>query len=170
MDAKTILTAEALLEAARSLTPLQRQIVQSLYDKGPCLLLELAVRVLKFPEDVNRPVQELRDKGLVQAETFSGGQFGGELLSLSEQGREIVHLLGNEVVRKESLSATKGAPQQAVAPDPHQQEVELLRKLGDLAAQSGDVAKAREWYEEALKITRTLSAAPASSTTEPSTP
>ena len=46
MDARTILTAEALLETARHLTPLQRQIVQSLYDKGPCLLLELAVRVL----------------------------------------------------------------------------------------------------------------------------
>lgn len=61
-------------------------------------------------------------------------------------------------------------PLQAVPPDPRQQEVELLRKLGDLAAQSGDVAKAREMYEEALKITRTLSAVPASSTIEPSTP
>jgi len=59
MDANTILSAEALLEAARNLTPLQRQIVQSLYDKGPCLLLELAVRVLKFPEEVSQPVQEL---------------------------------------------------------------------------------------------------------------
>lgn len=35
-----------------------------------------------------------------------------------------------------------------------------MRKLGDLAVQSGDVAKARELYEEALKITRTLSAMP----------
>ena len=170
MDVKTILTAEALLETARNLTPLQRQIVQSLYDKGPCLLLELAVRVLKFPEEVSQPVQELRDKGLIQTEAFSGGQFGAELLSLSEQGREIVHLLRNEVARKESFAAAKSATQQAVAPDPRQQEIELLRKLGDLAAQSGDVTKARDLYEEALKITRTLSAVPASSTTEPSTP
>jgi DNA-binding MarR family transcriptional regulator len=170
MDANTILNAEALLEAARNLTPLQRQIVQSLYDKGPCLLLELAVRVLKFPEEVSQPVQELRDKGVIRTEAFSGGQFGGELLSLSEQGREIVHLLRNEVVRKEALAATKGTPQQAVAPDPRQQEIELLRKLGALAEQSGDVAKARDLYEEALKITRTLSAVPTSSTREPSTP
>ncbi len=170
MDANTILSAEALLEAARNLTPLQRQIVQSLYDKGPCLLLELAVRVLKFPEEVSQPVQELRDKGLIRTEAFSGGQFGGALLSLSEQGREIVHLLRTEVVQKEALAATKGAPQQAVASDPRQQEIELLRKLGDLAEKSGDVAKAKEWYEEALKITRTLSAVPTSSTREPSTP
>src|SRR5215471_2762821 len=170
MDVKTILTAEALLETARNLTPLQRQIVQSLYDKGPCLLLELAVRVLKFPEEVSQPVQELRDQGLIQAEAFSGGQFGAELLSLSEQGREIVHLLRSEVARKESFAAAKSAAQQAIEPDPRQQEIELLRKLGDLAAQSGDVAKARELYEEALKITRTLSAVPASSTREPSTP
>lgn len=170
MDARTILTAAALLEAARTLTSLQRQIVQSLYDKGPCLLLELAVRGLKFPDEISRPVQELRDKGLIHAEPFSGGQFGGELLSLSEQGREVVHLLRHEVLQKASLAATKGVPQQTVAPDPRQQEVELLRKLGDLAAQSGDVAKARELYEEALKITRTLSAVPASSTTDPSIP
>jgi len=170
MDVKTILTAEALLETARNLTPLQRQIVQSLYDKGPCLLLELAVRVLKFPEEVRQPVQELRDKGLMQAEAFSGGQFGAELWSLSEQGREIVHLLRTEVARQESFAAAKNASQQVIAPDPRQQEIELLRKLGDLAAQSGDAAKARDLYEEALKITRTLSAGPASSTTEPSTP
>jgi len=123
------------------------------------------VRVLKFPEEVSQAVQELRDKGLIQAEAFSGGQFGAELLSLSEQGREIVYLLRNEVARKESFVAAKNATQQAVAPDPRQQEIELLRKLGDLAAQSGDVAKARDLYEEALKITRTLSARPASSTT-----
>lgn len=160
MDARTILTAEALLEAARTLTPLQRQIVQSLYDKGPCLLLELAVRVLKFPEEISQPVQELRDKGLIHAKPFSGGPFGGELLCLSEQGREVVHLLRDEVVRKKALAATKSAPQQTALPDPRQQKVELLRKLGDLAVQSGDVAKARELYEEALKITRTLSAMP----------
>jgi hypothetical protein len=64
------------------------------------------------------------------------------------------------VVRKKALAATKSAPQQTAVPDPRQQEVELLRKLGDLAVQSGDVAKARELYEEALKITRTLSAMP----------
>ena len=46
----------------------------------------------------------------------------------------------------------------------------LLRKLGDLAMQSGDTTKAREWYEEALHITRTLSATPTSSTTTSSTP
>jgi predicted transcriptional regulator len=87
MDARTIVTAETLLEAARILTPLQRQIMQSLYDKGPCLLLELAVHVLKFPEEISQSVQELWDKGLIHAEAFSGGQFGGELLSLSEQDK-----------------------------------------------------------------------------------
>lgn len=70
MDARTMLTAQALLATARHLTPLQRQTVQTLYDKGPCLLLELAVRDLKFPEEVSQPVQELRDRGLIQAEVL----------------------------------------------------------------------------------------------------
>jgi hypothetical protein len=133
-------------------------------------LFELAVRVLKFPEEIRQPVQVLRDSGLIRAEAVSGGQFGGELLSLSEPGREVVALLRNAAVMKGLQPLTRSVPAQATIPDPSQQELELRRKLGDLAAQSGDLAKAQEWYEEALKITRKMSASPASSTPEPSTP
>lgn len=41
----------ALYETARRLTPLQQRLLQSLRDKGPGLLLELAVRVLQLLND-----------------------------------------------------------------------------------------------------------------------
>ncbi|MCE7980229.1 MAG: hypothetical protein DYG89_03485 [Caldilinea sp. CFX5] len=172
MSAKSIWEASELLAVVRTLTPLQRQLLTNLADRGPGLLLEVAVRVLKFPEDVSAPLRDLSQKGLVRAETISGGmitggQLGNELFNLSEQGRQAVLLLRDETMRKELEGATtrNTALESLSTPDPRQQEVELMRKLGDLAAQAGDLEKARTWYEEALRITRSMSEPPASAVT-----
>lgn len=163
MSAKSIWEASELLTVVRTLTPLQRQLLTNLADRGPGLLLEVAVRVLKFPEDVGVPLRELTQKGLVRAETITGGQLGNELFSLTEPGRQAVLLLRDESLRKQLESATtRGALlESAPTPDPRQQEVDLMRKLGDLAVQSGDLEKARSWYEEALRITRSANESPA---------
>lgn len=156
MSAKSIWEASELLTLVRTLTPLQRQLLTNLADRGPGLLLEVAVRVLKFPEDVGVPLRELTQKGLVRAETITGGQLGNELFSLAEPGRQAVLLLRNESLRKQLESATtrSAALEPLPTPNPRQQEIELMRKLGDLAAQAGDLAKAQAWYEQALTRVR----------------
>lgn len=161
MSAKSIWEASELLAVVRTLTPLQRQLLTNLADQGPGLLLEVAVRVLKFPEDVGLPLRDLTQKGLIRAETITGGQLGNELFSLTEPGRQAVLLLRDESLRKQLESATtRSAGLESTStptPDPRQQEVDLMRKLGDLAAQSGDLEKARSWYEEALTVIRRTS-------------
>ena len=170
MSAKSIWEANELVAVVRTLTPLQRQLLTNLADRGPGMLLEVAVRILKFPEDVSAPLRELSQKGLVQAETITGGQLGNELFSLSELGRQAVLLLRDETMRKqlEGAPARSAAVEALPLPDPRQQEVELMRKLGDLAAQAGDLAQARTWYEQALQITRRMSDSAAdAATTQP---
>jgi len=154
------------LDLVRGLTPLQRQLLTNLADRGPGLLLEVAVRVLKFPEDVGLPLRDLTQKGLVRAETMTGGQLGNELYNLSDLGRQAVLLLRDETMRKQlEAPPTRGGLEALPTPDPRRQEIELLQKLGDLAAQAGDLEKARSWYEQALDLTRSMSNA----TTTPGT-
>ena len=90
--------ASILVEVASHLDPLERQLLLNMADKGPGLLMELAVRVLKFPEEISHSVTVLRDRGLIKAESFAGGQLGGDLLSLTDQGRQVVRLLREAVV------------------------------------------------------------------------
>jgi predicted negative regulator of RcsB-dependent stress response len=49
-------------------------------------------------------------------------------------------------------------PPQSQAWRPQEQEVTLLQRLGDLAAQKGDTAAASNYYKQALDVTRNLSA------------
>ena len=79
----------ALTEVARNLTETQSRILQALKDKGPGLLLEVAVRVMKFPEDVQEPLRKLQIAGLVTTQSVSGGQFAGK-----SQGDNIKELIG----------------------------------------------------------------------------
>jgi len=141
-----------LTDLARRLPELQRRILQALKDKGPGLLLEVAVRVLKFPEDVMGPLRELQTAGLVVTQAVSG-QFGGELYSLTSMGEQVLRLL-NDPAFQPSLVP----PLAATSLDPKQQEAELLNKLGDLAKEKGDLDKAVEYYQQALSITRELAA------------
>jgi tetratricopeptide (TPR) repeat protein len=141
--------------AARRLTDLQRQILQSLKDKGPGLLLEVAVRVLKFTEDVQAPLRELQAEGLVATQSVSGGQFGSELYTLTAAGDRVLQLLNDPMFQREAQAAV-APPPPAPELDARRQEAELLRKLGDLAEEKGDLDGAMKFYKQALDITRQL--------------
>lgn len=143
-----------LAEIARRLSELQRQMLQALKDKGPGLVLEVAVRVLKFPEDVVGPLRELQAMDLVSAQAVRG-QFGGELFSLTPVGEQVLRLFNDSAFQlpPQTPAAAVSAPA-----DPRQQEAELLNKLGDLAKEKGELDKAVDYYQQALNITRELTA------------
>ena len=153
MVLNNVLEAGVMMDIARTLTPLERQIIQSLHDKGPAMPLEIAVRVLVFPDEVGQPLAKLREKRLVQMSEISGAKFGNELVFLTQQGEQLAHLLNDEIfIRQlENIETSR-----LVTPDPRQQELVLLNKLGKLAEQNGDTNKASTYYEQALQVTRTL--------------
>jgi hypothetical protein len=95
-----------IMATARRLTDLQRQLLQCLKDKGPGLLLELAVRVLKFPEDVQAPLRELLANGLVESHSVSGGQIGSEYYTLTADGDRVLGLLNDPDFQRETPVAT----------------------------------------------------------------
>lgn len=143
------LNSATLAGIARQLSDLQQQILKALRDKGPGLLLEVAVRVLKFQDDVQTPLLELQSLGLVETQRVSGGPFGTELFSLTLLGNRVLHLLNDPQFAREQRATA--------AQNPQQQEVELLNKLGDVAKQKGDLDQALNFYKQALNITRDLS-------------
>lgn len=150
----------ALTEIARRLTELQWRILRALKDRGPGLLLEVAVRVMKFPEDVQDPLRQLQSLGLVVTQPVSGGQFGGELFSLTSPGERALRLLNDPVFRAGQPSqppTTNPAVADATA-DPRIQEAELLKKLGDITKEKGDLDKAIDYYQQALNVTREMAA------------
>lgn len=143
---------EALVELARTLTALQRQIVAALHDRGPGMTLEVAVRVLMFPEQVSQPLADLRDKGVVTTTEFSGGAFGNELFSLTTTGERLAKSLRDQRFREQverELSSSQ-------AVDPLQQQAVLLQKLGELAERKGDLDGASRYYSQALASVRRL--------------
>lgn len=146
-------TAE-LLQILDELSPQHRQILLNLHDRGPSLLLEIAVRMLSFPDEISHYVRELRGRGLIHADGFSGGALGGEVYSLSRQGRVVVELMQSEATQP--APATKGLERNLPGVSSRQQEMDLLQKLGDLAAQQGDLEKASTFYQQALDIARTM--------------
>lgn len=147
---------EALVELARTLTALQRQIVVALHDRGPGMTLEVAVRVLMFPEQVSQPLADLRDKGVVTITEFSGGAFGNELFSLTTTGERLARSLRDERFREQvERQASSSQPV-----DPLQQQAALLQKLGELAERKGDLDEATTYYQQALAASQRLTAAP----------
>lgn len=166
MSIRSIYESSVMPELARTLSDLQRQIILSLRERGPGLLLEIAVRVLKFPDEVGAPLTDLRAKRLVAATEFSGGAFGNELWSLTPQGEQMAALLRDEAFLDRLQQTRQAEPQvaaaqsvAAVTPDPLRQEADLLQSLGDMARARGDFEKAAAYYEQALDATRKLSAA-----------
>lgn len=158
MAVNTVLEVNDLLTLAASLTPLQRQLLLSLRERGPGLLLELAMRVLKFPEEISSPVADLRDKRLVQTSDFSGGALGSELISLTPQGERLTSLLRDESFRQQLERLTVRGAESATSrgANPQIEEAALLRKLGELAEQRGDLTEATTYYQQALDATRKL--------------
>lgn len=155
MSAQTILEASALLELARGLTPLQRQLLNNLQDHSADLPLMVAMRLLTLPEDIRQPLLDLRAKGLITSDAIDGGLLGHEVIYLSAQGRQVVSLLRDPNAAQQLQPVTPSTTPQP-PPDLRQQQVELLNKLGDLAVKDGDLAKARDFYEQALQVARTL--------------
>ena len=151
------------------LLPEERAILLSLRERGPALPLEIAVRLLKMPEEVAQPLQRLSELGLVQANGVGDSLFGSNVLRLSDLGSQVTAILKDPARLSEIDSAplvppAQGAPQpqQAAlafsrgAPDPREREVELLQQLAELARQSGDLAKASDWLEQALAVQRSM--------------
>lgn len=146
---------DELLVLARSLTPLQQQIVTALHDRGPGMTLEIAVRLLKFPEEISQPLADLRDKGVVVGSEFSGGTFGNELISLTATGEKLARGLRDQAFRSQVTSAeTRGQ-----SADLLRQEAALQQKLGEMAERNGDLESATTYYQQALQTTQRLTSA-----------
>ena len=95
--------AAAALEQARTITPMERRVLQALRDRGPGLPLEVAMRVLSFPEQIAPVLRSLQERGLARAERFGGSPLGDELWSVT--------LLGLQ-----TLEAAQALAQRSVSP------------------------------------------------------
>jgi DNA-binding MarR family transcriptional regulator len=181
-----------------SLDQTERRILRALHDKGPGMLMEVAVRTLDFPERVAPVLRTLHEQGLVHVERIRGGVLGNELWSITPQGRRALEEAaqpsgqrpafitrmardvaplpnsssGSEYQQEEAAQpsgqqpagTTRMARDVALPPNSssgseyqptgHELEIELLIKLGDLAAQHGDTNEATEYYQQALKLVR----------------
>jgi len=73
---------------ATVLSEQEKRLLQALQEKGPALPIELAVRTLSFPDEVSASIRELAAKGLIKVERLSQGRLGGQLIFLSEKGRQ----------------------------------------------------------------------------------
>ena len=167
MSIRSIYESSVMLELARTLSDVQQQIILSLRERGPGLLLEIAVRVLKFPDEVSAPLADLAAKRLAASAEFSGGAFGNALWSLTPQGEQMAALLRDAAFLDRLQQARQVEPPvaagqsvgAAASPDPRRQEADLLQSLGDMARARGDFEKAATYYEQALDATRKLSVA-----------
>jgi len=195
-----------------SLDQTERRILRALHDKGPGMLMEVAVRTLDFPERVAPVLRTLHEQGLVHVERIRGGVLGNELWSITPQGRRALEEAaqssgqrpafitrmardvaplpnsssGSEYQQEEAAQpsgqqpagTTRMARDVALPPNSssgseyqsgvdaaarsvplrqptgHELEIELLIKLGDLAAQHGDTNEATKYYQQALKLVR----------------
>lgn len=147
----------------------ERQLLQAL-DNRPGTLLDVAVRVRKFPEDVEQPLQDLASRELVRTNTLSGSS----LFQLTPLGQQVSGLVKQPDFQRARRSEESAAVAQAVAPrgavglaappvvappiDPLRQQYDLLLQLAELAKQQGDLTLATQRYEEALGILQKLSA------------
>ena len=158
--------AAAALEQARTITPTERRVLQALRDRGPGLPLEVAMRVLAFPEQIAPVLRDLQEQGLVRAERFGGSALGDELWSITPLGLQTLEAAQALAQRSVSPPASEAAsaPRSVSPPAPAeaprdvasslQQEADLLRKLGELAEKRGDTQQAARYYEEALGLIR----------------
>ncbi len=164
-----IQSAVAVLEQARTITPMERRVLQALRDRGPGLLLELAMRVLSLPEQVAPLLRSLQERGLVRPERFGGSALGDELWTITPLGLqtlEAAQALAQQSATPPSQPSPQGPAQRSASPPPAgsaddvpsllQQEAILLRKLGKLAEKRGDTEEAAQYYRQALELLRQM--------------
>lgn len=156
-----------LYELVRNLSPDERRILLSLRDRGPALPLEIAVRLLKMPNEIDDPLRRVTELGLVQPNATGENTFGSNVLRLSDLGNQVVAVLKDRRLLEEIDAAV--APQAAQAqqmaeaamtyrgmPDPREREVEILLKRAEVARERGDFAAADHWLDEALTVQRAI--------------
>jgi DNA-binding MarR family transcriptional regulator len=153
-----------LYELVRSLTPDERRILLSLRDRGPALPLEIAVRLLKMPNEIAEPLARLTERGLVQPNATNESAFGSNVLRLSDLGNQVVAILKDRSLLAEIDAAVAPPAAQAQeaaltyrsAPDPREREVEILLKRAEVARERGDFDAADHWLDEALAVQRAI--------------
>ena len=101
--------AAAALEQARTITPTERRVLQALRDRGPGLPLEVAMRVLTFPEQIAPVLRDLQEQGLVRAERFGGSALGDELWSITPLGLQTLEAAQALAQRSVSPPASEAA-------------------------------------------------------------
>ena len=101
--------AAAALEQARTITPTERRVLQALRDRGPGLPLEVAMRVLTFPEQIAPVLRDLQEQGLVRAERFGGSPLGDELWSVTPLGLQTLEAAQALAQRSVSPPASEAA-------------------------------------------------------------
>jgi hypothetical protein len=156
------LESRTVLEQASSMSPLELRILQALREKGPGLPFEIAVRVLKLPEEITEPLAELKVKALIRSERFSGTSLGDELIAISAAGEQV--LIASERLEKQAevinkprnVNPEEPSPKGSTTQRTETQEADLLSKLGDLAAAKGDLDGASTYYKQALEMVRQL--------------
>ncbi|MCS7062910.1 MAG: tetratricopeptide repeat protein [Methylacidiphilales bacterium] len=127
------------------------QVLRALYEGGPCLPFEVAVRVRKFPEEIGHTLQILIVSGLIRSDRFGGSLLGNELLSITPIG---IRLLQCFDTAERQISTNIGKCATSSREFTEEWVAELLHKLGDIAAACGDTENAVRYYQGALKILR----------------
>lgn len=66
----------------------EMNLIVALWNKGPALAVELAVRTLSLPSEISDPLTSLEQKSLVERESTKSG----EIIVLSKAGQEVARL------------------------------------------------------------------------------
>lgn len=176
-----ILQSAEAVALAQTIEPLERQILRALRERGPGLPLEVAVRVLKLPEEVAPALQRLSERGLIQAERFGGGALGDGLLSLTTLGAQTLEAadalerqrvtaagsravaVGGGVSESNIVTGTSGAAAagraasaRAAAPEPEGEPARLsiAEREADLLQKLGDLAAEKGDKDKAAEYYR----------------
>jgi|GEM_PF-3423405 len=144
-------------ESARELSPLQIRILRGLRDKGDGMLLDISARALSFPDEIDKPLNELREWGLVSANATKNTAFGNALFSITARGAQALRQaegasLGNTPYRS---MQTRGLDPKVTT---QKQEIDLLKGLAELEERRGNLDNAAEYYKRALDANQQLSA------------
>lgn len=67
-----------------------RQLLMTLWNRGPAMPVELAAQCYSFPDEITPTLKSLEQSGLVEMRPLNRSGMGGSLVYLSDLGRELV--------------------------------------------------------------------------------